>query len=80
MAEVIYLDSMRQGRSVPVMPLMHRQNPDEMIRIAADRSLIDRVREWVECAEAATADEPLMPRDRVTLMRLVATIHPEPRG
>ena len=80
MGDLVFLDTLRLGRSVPVAPYVPKQNPDEMIRMAADRSLIDRVREWVECADAVCEDEPLAPHDRVVLMRLVATIHPEPRG
>jgi hypothetical protein len=78
MGDLVVLDSLRQGRSVPVAPYVPRQRPEEKIRQTADRSLIDKVREWIECAESVTADEPLMPKDRVTLMRLVAIINPEP--
>jgi hypothetical protein len=76
---VVYLDSLRQGRSVPVSPYTPQRHPEEKIRQAADAHMIDKIREWVECAEAVTADEPLRPADRVKVMRVLAILHPEPR-
>jgi muramidase (phage lysozyme) len=78
MGDLVFLDTLRLGRSVPVAPYVPKQNPDEMIRMAADRSLIDRVREWVECADAVCENEPLAPRDRVTLFDSYADHPREP--
>jgi hypothetical protein len=79
MGELVFLDNLRQGRSVPVAPHVPLKHPEEKIRQAADTYMLDQIREWIECADSVTRDEPLMPADRAKVMRMLAIIKPEPR-
>jgi hypothetical protein len=78
MGDLIILDSLRQGRSVPVSSLTP-MNPDERIRASADQWMVDKILEWAEAKMATTYRQPLEPKDRVTAMRLLAIVAPEPR-
>jgi hypothetical protein len=77
MGELIHLDSLRLTR--PVMDVVHRPRPEETIRQAADMRMVDRILEWAEARMATTLHRPLEPRDRVTVLRLLAIVAPEPR-
>ena len=79
MGELIHLDTMRLSRPMPTAT-SHRPLPDETIRAAADQWMVDRVLAWVECKMETTLHRPLEPRDRVTVMRMLALAHPEPEG
>jgi hypothetical protein len=77
-ADIVYLDSLRQGRSVPVAHRLPRPNPEETIRASADQWMVDVILAWAEEKMATTFREPLMPADRVMAMRMLAMIRPEP--
>jgi hypothetical protein len=76
--ELIHLDTMRLSRPMPPTP--QRPLPDETIRQAADQHMVDRVLAFVESKMETTLHRPLEPRDRVTIIRMLALAHPEPEG
>lgn len=78
MADIVYLDFLRVGRSVPVAPRLPQSNPEEKIRASADQWLVDQLLAWAEAKMATTYRQPLEPRDRVMAMRMLAMIRPEP--
>jgi hypothetical protein len=46
MGDLVQLDTLRQGRPVPVAPLTPGMNPNEKIRASQDQWLVDQVLEW----------------------------------
>jgi hypothetical protein len=42
--------------------------------------MVDRVLAFVESKMETTLHRPLEPRDRVTIVRMLALAHPEPEG
>jgi hypothetical protein len=83
MGELIDLDQVRARRlpvPVPMCIPAHRPRPEETIRQAADTHMVDKVLAFVESKMEMTLHRPLEPRDRVTIMRMLALAHPEPEG
>jgi hypothetical protein len=74
---VVHLDSLRQRRSVPVVPSIPGGNPQERITIAGDKFMIDKLLSWAEARVELTA--PMMPSDRAALRRALDALFPEPR-
>jgi hypothetical protein len=74
---VVFLDHLRQGRSVPVMPSIPGGNPQERISIAVDKYMIDKLLSWAEARVELTT--PMTPRERAALIRALDALLPEPR-
>jgi len=77
MGELIHLDTMRLSRPMPAAR-PHRPLPEETIRQAADAHMVDKVLAFIESKMEMTLHRPLEPRDRVTIIRMLALAHPEP--
>lgn len=83
MGEVVELRPLVKATSkaltVPSSAYMSRTvipNPPEMITMAADQHMIDRILEWGEARMRATHREPLTPNDRRIAMKMIDAFDP----